>query len=218
MAVNSVGSSVASPSLSILAAQVPDAPTNVVQTYADQTSISIAWSAPIQTGSTAITAYRIYWDNASGVIIGTSIGNTSSSTLTFSQTGLTTNRYYTFAVSAVNIIGESSRTSSQPIITATIPGKPSTPILISQGKTSLNIGWNNPTNNGGTPLTGYRIEMDSGTSLSPNVFRTMQIQASTASNSFFTYTYLDSNGVAKQLKTGDVYKFRVTAINVVGEG
>jgi hypothetical protein len=37
---------------------------------------------------------------------------------------LTTNRYYTFAVSAWNLIGESSRTSSLRIITATVPGKP----------------------------------------------------------------------------------------------
>jgi titin len=73
------------------------------------------------------------------------------------------------------VIGESGRTSSTPIITATVPGKPSTPILISQSKTSLNIGWSDPTNNGGTQITGYRIEMDSGTSLSPLVFRTMQI-------------------------------------------
>ena len=135
--------------------------------------MSISWVAPILTGSTPVTSYNIYWDNASGVIINTPIGTTSSSTLTFSSTGLTTNRYYTFAVSALNIIGESGRTSSSPIITATVPGRPSTPILISQSKTSINIGWSDPTNNGGTQLTGYRIEMDSGTSGSPQVFRTM---------------------------------------------
>ena len=61
--------------------------------------------------------------------------------------------------------------------------------------------------------------MDSGTSGSPQVFRTMQIQSNTASNSFFTYTFLDTNtGAAVPIKMGDIYPFRVTAINVVGEG
>ena len=112
-----------------------------------------------------MTAYNIYWDNASGVILGTAIGTTSATTLTFSVTGLTTNRYYTFAVTAVNIIGESPQSTSSPIITATVPGKPHRPSLISQSKTSINIGWSDPTNLGGTTLTGYKIQMDSGTSV-----------------------------------------------------
>jgi titin len=95
--------------------------------------------------------------------------------LTYSVTGLTTNRYYTFAVTAVNVVGESSRATSAAIITATVPGQPSTPSLISQSKTSINIGWSNPINTGGTSLTGFIIEMDSGTRESPGVFRTMQI-------------------------------------------
>lgn len=72
--MNSVGNSQASPTLSILAAQKPVAPTNVVKTYADLTSISIQWTAPIYTGSTPITSYNIYWDNASGVLVSTAIG------------------------------------------------------------------------------------------------------------------------------------------------
>lgn len=58
--------------------------------------------------------------------------------------------------------------------------------------------------------------MDSGTSGSAGVFRIMQIQSNTASNSFFTYTFLDTTGTAIALKTGDTYQFRVAAINVVG--
>ena len=133
------------------------APTNVVKTFADQTSISIQWTEPLYNGNTPLTAYNIYWDNASGVLLSTAVGTTSATTLTFSITGLTTNRYYTFAVTAVNIIGESSQATSSPIITATVPGQPSKPSLISQSKTSLNIGWSDPNNLGGTSLTGYKI-------------------------------------------------------------
>ena len=58
------------------------------------------------------------------MILNTAIGSTSATTLTFSVTGLTTNRYYTFAVTAENVIGESPQSTSAPIITATVPGKP----------------------------------------------------------------------------------------------
>lgn len=46
----------------------------------------------------------------------------------------------------------------------------------------------------------------------------MQVQSNSASNQFFTYTYLDPSGNAQPLKTGDIYQFRVAAINVVGVG
>ena len=83
----------------------------------------MTWQAPDSDGSTAITGYRLYWDNASGVIIENQvIGTTSWQTLTFSKAGLTTDKYYKFAVSAINIIGEGPYTQSAPIITATIPG------------------------------------------------------------------------------------------------
>ena len=59
--------------------------------------------------------------------------------------------------------------------------------------------------------------MDSGSSVSPGVFRIMTIQSNTASNAFFTSTYLDDNSQAAALKTGDTYQFRVAAINVVGD-
>lgn len=38
------------------------------------------------------------------------------------MTGLITNKYYKFAVSATNIVGEGLTTVSVPIITATVPG------------------------------------------------------------------------------------------------
>jgi len=73
-------------------------------------------------GSTPVTGYILYWDNASGTIINTPIGSTSWQTLTYSQAGLQTNKNYIFAVSSVNVVGESPITISAPIITATVPG------------------------------------------------------------------------------------------------
>jgi hypothetical protein len=52
IAVNSIGDSLASPILDILAAQVPAAPLEVVKYSADQTSITVNWSAPDYNGGT----------------------------------------------------------------------------------------------------------------------------------------------------------------------
>lgn len=165
VAINIVGNSLASPALAILAAQPPTAPRNLVKYIADKTSISVSWEAPESDGSTAITAYNLYWDNATGSIINTVIGTTSWQTLTFSISGLTTDSYYTFAVAAVNLVGESPQTVSQAIITATIPGQPPTPALKSSSKTHIEISWSDPLNLGGTNLDSYIVEMDQGTSV-----------------------------------------------------
>jgi hypothetical protein len=102
----------------------------------------------------------LYWDNATGTIIDTVIGITSWQTLTFSISGLTTNRYYKFAVAAVNVVGTGPKTTSSAIITATITGQPQTPALKSSSKTHIEIIWSDPLDLGGTTLDSYIVEMD----------------------------------------------------------
>jgi hypothetical protein len=97
-------------------------PRNFIKLNADQTSISVSWSIPESDGSTAITSYNLYWDNATGTIINVPIGSTSWQTRSFSISGLTTNKYYRFAVAAVNIVGEGAQVNTAPIITAKVPG------------------------------------------------------------------------------------------------
>jgi hypothetical protein len=97
-AINSVGTSLSSPALAILAAQAPSAPISVTKQSATKTAITIQWTAPKSDGSSALTGYNIFWDNGTGTIIATSIGSTIWSTLTFTQSGLTTNQNYLFAV------------------------------------------------------------------------------------------------------------------------
>jgi hypothetical protein len=45
----------------------------------------------------------------------------------------------------------------------------------------------------------------------------LQIQPDASSDSFYTAVYLDNNNAAKSLVAGDIYKFRVTARNEVGD-
>jgi len=134
-----------------------------------------------------------------------SIGSTSWSTLIFTKTGLQTDMYYTFSVSAVNVVGESPQTESEAIITATIPGIVQSLAKKTQSKTHIEVQWSDPLDLGGTTLESYIVEMDSGTSVQPGVFRIMQIQTNTAMDTFYTYTYLNALGTYVNLKAGDIY-------------
>jgi hypothetical protein len=160
VALNIVGQSNASPSLAVLAAEPPSEPLNLVKFIADKSSISVRWEAPDYDGDSAIQSYNLYWDNATGSLLPTPIGTTSWQTLTFSVAGLTTDRYYTFAVAAVNVVGEGPAKTSAPIITATVPGQPQTPALKSSSKSHIEIMWSDPIDLGGTALESYIIEMD----------------------------------------------------------
>ena len=48
----------------IIAAEVPDQPTNLVRLHADSTFITIGWSAPTYDGGSPVTSYKIMWDAA----------------------------------------------------------------------------------------------------------------------------------------------------------
>jgi hypothetical protein len=217
VATNVIGDSVASISLPILAAQVPSAPQSLVKYFADKTSITVSWAIPANDGSSAIIGYNVYFDNGSGTISSTAIGSTTWQTLTFSKTALTTNTNYLFAVSAYNAVGDGPQATSIPILTATVPGQPQTPALVSSSKSSLQISWSDPVDLGGTTLQSYVVQMDQGSSVGPGVFRVVNIQPNVESDTYYTATYLNSGGVATNLLPGDIYQFKITARNIVGD-
>ncbi len=120
-------------------------------------------------------------------------------------------------MTALNIVGESAITLSAPILTATIPGAVQSLQLKSQSKSHLEIRWSDPLDLGGTALQTYIVEMDSGTSQQPGVFRVMQMQVNTATDTFYTLTYLNALSEYVKLVAGDIYQFRITARNIVGD-
>jgi hypothetical protein len=102
-------------------------------------------------------------------------------------------------------VGVSALTSSSAILAATVPGTPTSLSVKTQDKYHIQLQWNDPVDIGGTTLDSYVIEMDSGTSVTPGVFRIMQIQANTATDTFYTLTYLNSAGAYVNVKAGDIY-------------
>jgi hypothetical protein len=103
----SVGAVQGSASLSVIAASVPGSPANLVAVPASGKGVQLSWTAPSNTGGSAITSYRIYRSTTgqSGSFVPVAaIGGT---TTTYKDTSTARGATYYYYVTAVNSAGES---------------------------------------------------------------------------------------------------------------
>ncbi|HYL65810.1 MAG TPA: fibronectin type III domain-containing protein [Nitrosopumilaceae archaeon] len=181
------------------------APQNLQATATSSSQINLSWTAPSNNGGSAITGYEIERSTDGGSTWSAIVSNTGNTAITYSDTGLTHSTTYTYRVSAINQIG-----TSQPSNTAsatTFNTVPSQPIgLTATAQTlQINLRWNAPSDNGGTPITGYKIERSTNNG---NTWST--IVSNTGSTGT---TYSDKN-----ILPLTTYTYRVSAINDIGTG
>jgi PKD repeat protein len=95
-----------------VAGTAPGPPTGLSAT-AGSAQVTLKWVAPSNNGGVNVTAYRVYRGTASGGETLLTTGGCSGlgSVLSCADTGLTNGRAYYYEVSAVNAIGEGSRSS-----------------------------------------------------------------------------------------------------------
>ncbi len=183
----------------------PNPPQNLVATVYSSTQINLSWGAPASNGGPATSGYKIDYKLDSGNF--TNIVANSGSTFTaYSHTGLQTGHTYTYRVFAINSIGtgNSSNTATTTLTQVlTVPGSPTLSANPSSA-TSVSLSWIPPSNDGGSAITGYKIEYANGTSQ-------YVVLVSNTGNSQTGYIH---NG----LVTGTSYSYRVTAINSIGLG
>ena len=134
------------------------APGSVNVKSASLTSITLAWAAPVTT--TRLRGYDVY---RNGSRIKTSFRFTTTSSLSYTVSGLTCGRSYTLGVAAVSILGVRSPVSSLIASTSPCPDSqpPSAPTAIAQvaaTTTSATVTWARSTDNFG--VTGYAIYRD----------------------------------------------------------
>ena len=194
-AINSVGEGPKSSEASATPVSVPSASTLAPVISGNGQGI-LTWTAPSTIGGSSITNYRIYRGTASG---GETLLTTLGNVLTYTDTGLTNGQTYYYMVSAVNSQGEGPKSNEVSFAPATTPSPP-TLSSATPGNAQAILTWTAPSNNGGSALTGYKI------------------YRSTVSGGETLLTTLGSvlNYTDTNLTNGQMYYYKVSAVNVVG--
>ena len=199
-AVNSVGTSPASNEVVYQSAgTLPSAPTNLA---AAQTTgmVSLTWSAPASSGSSAVTSYSVFRGTSS--LLTDQVSIASVTTTSYIDTKATVGTYY-YTVRAVSAVGSSVASSPLTVVVkaiTTVPGAV-TGVSAVGSNGAVTLTWSAPSN-GGSAITGYKL------------------YRSTVSGS---ETLLTTLGAVQSytntgLTNGNVYYYRVSAINANGEG
>jgi len=184
----------------------PGTPSGLTATAISSSQINLSWIAPSSNGGSAITGYKIERSTDSGTTWSAVQSNTGSTGTTYSDIGLSSSTTYTYRVSAINSVGTGSPSHTVSATTSTAstaPGTPSSLTATAISSSQINLSWTAPSSNGGSAITGYKIERstDGGTTWSVLV-----------SNTGSTGTTYSDTGLA----ANTAYTYRVSAINSVG--
>ena len=187
-------------------ATVPGAPTNLTATARDQSRIDLAWAAPSSDGGSSITGYKIEVSANAGAAWAVLVGNTNSSSTLYSHTGLSAATTWHYRVSAINAEGTGPVSNVAGTRTGGgVPGAPSGLVAAKRGQSQIDLIWTAPSDDGGSEVTGYRIEF------SENGGQSWLVLVNNTGSS--TTTYSDTG-----LSPGTGRHYRVSAINAEGTG
>jgi len=163
----------------------PSVPTGLTKGTVTVTSVAMSWTA--STDNVGVTGYKIFQG-------GTQIGTTT--TTSFTATGLTPSTAYNFTVLANDAAGNSSAQSTalaaSTLADTTAPSVPTGLVSTSQTNTSISLSWNASTDN--VAVTGYKLFRNS-------------VQVATPTTTSFTDT---------ALLNGTAYTYTVAATDAAG--
>ena len=192
-AINTVGNSPYTAALSVIAGDVPAQVTGLTTTAVSDTEIDLTWNVP------ANNAYPVSSYNVLRSTDGVTWTTLSSTTNSYSDTGLTADTNYAYKVSAVNILGTGAESSVVQQRTFGLPDPVTTITLTPQSTTQINLSWTQPNLNGFS-LVGYTVQQSTDSGVT---WTTLSTQTST------TYS-------ATALTQNTVYDFRINTENSFG--
>ncbi len=179
-------------------AEDPGAPTSIVA-VAGNASATVSWTAPAQTGGSAIASYTAV----------ASPGGQSCTTAgtTCTITGLTNGTTYTASVTATNGAGRTGPPgTSAPFTpleaTGSVPGAPTGVYATPLSSTEIRVQWTPPANTGGSGIVAYLV----------------QYQIDDGGWNDFDSPIEGTSMTATGASPGYYYSFRVAAVNTIGQG
>lgn len=184
-------------------ASAPGAPLGLTATAGDELA-ELSWTAPQWTGGSDVTGYRIEQSLDGGASWTTAVSDTGSADTTATIPGLTNGDAVTFRVAAINGHGTGARSDIASATPLGLPGAPTAAAALPADGAAL-LSWLTPDDDGGTAITGYRIE----TSTDGGVTWFVAIEDTGSSSTAATVVGL-SNGTPTWI--------RVAATNAVGTG
>ncbi|MDE0073693.1 MAG: fibronectin type III domain-containing protein [Gammaproteobacteria bacterium] len=140
----------------------PGAPTGLTAREVGTSRIDLSWSAPRNTGGAPILGYRIEASSDGGrtwnIIVRRNTNSRGTTASDVNNLEPATTRHY--RVAAINTAGTGPFSNTAHATTeATVPGAPRSLDAEADGTSRIELSWREPTSNGGSRITGYRIEV-----------------------------------------------------------
>lgn len=177
----------------------PSAPQSLAATGGAR-AVSLSWSTPLDSGGASISGYKIYRGTSSNGQSSTPLATLGNVT-NYQDTGVSDGTSYYYKVTAVNSAGEGIKSSEAQATTFSVPSPPGAPTTVGSYR-SVALSWSAPSSNGGSAITGYRV------------YRGVSSQSLTLLTTLSNVlSYTDSG-----LSDGTTYYYKVSAVNIVGEG
>ena len=142
---------------------VPDVPRQLTAQAQGTSAIELDWTAPLSRATAPVTGYRIQRSSTGTGGWQSLVANTGSTTTRYTDDGLSpgTTRYYRVLALSGARTSDWSNVAHATTDDLTVPGEPTGLTATPSGeggRTQLRLRWSAPSDNGGSPITGYRIE------------------------------------------------------------
>ena len=188
-------------------------PAGLTAVAISKNQVTLSWLPPTETFNQSITGYLIEREVIPDVLY-EDVTTVGSSTTTYTISGLSTGKTYSYVVSAnlavgntprSNVVSATPESDSKPPTSAdpvTIPTEPRNLSAVASSS-QIQLSWSQPTSDGNSKITGYKIEVKRDNS---NSFSVLESDTKSTSTS-----YVDSN-----VQIDSEYTYKVSAINSVG--